>query len=52
MVALNLSLVHVLGLNDGLTRWPASARELFVIHLLCISLMVYGLAAWGAVESA
>ncbi len=40
MVAVNLSLVHVLGLNDGLTRWPAAVRELFVVHLLCISLMV------------
>ena len=40
LVALNLSLVHVLGLNDGLTRWPAAVRELFVVHLLCISMMV------------
>ena len=40
MVAVNLSLVHVLGLNDGLTRWPAAVRELFVVHLLCISVMV------------
>src|SRR5712691_12236501 len=40
MVAVNLSLAHVLGLNDGLTRWPAAVRELFVVHLLCISLMV------------
>ena len=40
MVAVNLSLVHVLGLNDGLTRWPAAVRELFVVHLLCISMMV------------
>jgi uncharacterized membrane protein SirB2 len=40
MVAVNLNLVHVLGLHDGLTRWPAAVRELFVVHLLCISLMV------------
>ena len=40
MVAVNLSLAHVLGLNDGLTRWPAAVRELFVVHLLCISMMV------------
>src|SRR2546428_11166498 len=40
LVALNLSLVHVLGLNDGLTRWPAAVRELFVVHLLCISMIV------------
>ena len=39
MVAVNLSLVHVLGLHDRLTRWPA-VRELFAVHLLCISLMV------------
>jgi len=40
LVAVNLSLVHVFGLNDLLTRWPAAVRELFVVHLLCISLMV------------
>ena len=40
MVAVNLSLVHVLGLHDRLTRWPAAVRELFAVHLLCISLMV------------
>jgi hypothetical protein len=40
MVAVNLSLVHVLGLHDGLTRWPAAVRELFAVHLRCISLMV------------
>ncbi len=40
MVAVNLGLVHVLGLHDRLTRWPAAVRELFVVHLLCISLMV------------
>ena len=40
MVAVNLSLVHVLGLLEGLTGWPAAVRELFVVHLLCISLMV------------
>src|SRR2546425_4341641 len=40
MVAVNLSLVHVLGLLEGLTGWPAAMRELFVVHLLCISLMV------------
>ena len=39
LVALNLSLAHILGLNDRLTRWPAAVRELFVVHLLCISLM-------------
>ena len=40
MVAVNLTLVHVLGLNVGLTRWPAAVRELFVVHLLSISMMV------------
>jgi len=40
MVAVNLSLVRVLGLHDGLTRWPAAVRELFVVHLLCVSFMV------------
>ena len=40
IVAMNLSLLHVLGLNDRLARWPAAVRELFVVHLLCTSLMV------------
>ena len=40
MVAMNLSLAHVLGLHDRWTRWPAAVRELFAVHLLCISLMV------------
>src|SRR5438128_8193210 len=40
MVVVNLSLVRVLWLHDGLTRWPATVRELFVVHLLCISLLV------------
>ena len=40
MVAVNLSLVHVLGSLEGLTGWPAAVRELFAVHLLCISMMV------------
>jgi len=44
MVAVNLSLAHVLGLNDELTRWPEAVRELFVVHLLSISLMVLTIA--------
>ncbi len=44
MVAVNLSLVRVLGLNDRLARWPDTVRELFVVHLLGISLMVLTLS--------
>jgi len=40
MVSVNVGLVHIFGLNDRLARWPAAVRELFVVHLLCISLMV------------
>jgi hypothetical protein len=40
IVAVNVGLVHMLGLHDRLTRWPAAVRELFVVHLVCISLMV------------
>ena len=44
MVAVNLSMVRVLGLHDGLTRLPAAVRELFWVHVLCISLMVLTLS--------
>ncbi len=40
IVVANLGLVHVLGVSDGWTRWPAAVRELFVIHLLSISAIV------------
>jgi len=44
MVAVNLSLVRVLGLNDRLARWPDAVRELLVVHLLGISLMVLSIS--------
>src|SRR6185436_7392290 len=40
IVAVNLHLAQFFGLNDGLMRLPAAVRELFVLHFLCISLIV------------
>ena len=40
IVAANLHLAQFLGLNDGLMRLPTAVRELFVLHFLCISLIV------------
>lgn len=46
IVTVNLSLVHVLGLHGRLVLWPAAVRELFIIHLLCISLMVLAISVF------
>jgi hypothetical protein len=44
IVAVNLSLVSVLALHDGMTRLPTAVRELFWVHVVCISMMVLTLS--------